>query len=188
MNRINKTLSAALISAAITQTLFARTQEYVDIDALMRDTPQHTTSKKQAEHPHTVQAKQTERRRAPEGYKPHRMHQKRIYRHTPEHFVRRHYGHHWRHARLRNDTAYRYGRAHYRPRRGWVLAYAYDGADFYDRYGFYYGDFDRFGFYFEGRYFRYTPRYTYRDRLRGRGYFDRSYYAPARARMYGFCE
>ncbi len=74
-----------------------------------------------------------------------------------------------------------------RPRRGWILAYRYDRADFFDRDGFHYGYFNRYGYLFEGVFYRYDYRYTYRDRLMGRGLFDRYYYRPAAWREYGFC-
>ncbi|WP_294956265.1 hypothetical protein [Sulfurovum sp.] len=80
-----------------------------------------------------------------------------------------------------------YGRGHRHPRRGWVLAYRYDRAAFYDRDGFYYSYFNRYGYYFEGVFYRYDRFYTYRDRLRGRGLFDRYFYRPADYRYYGFC-
>ena len=80
-----------------------------------------------------------------------------------------------------------YGRTHRHPKRGWVLAYRYDRAVFYDRDGFYYGYFNRHGYYFEGVFYRYDRFYTYRDRVRGRGLFDRYFYHPAEYRYYGFC-
>ena len=78
-------------------------------------------------------------------------------------------------------------RAHRYSRRGWVLAYRYDRAGFFDRDGFYYGYFNRYGYFFEGVFYRYDYSYTYRDRVRGRGLFDRYYYRPAAWREYGFC-
>ena len=80
-----------------------------------------------------------------------------------------------------------YGEPHRYSKRGWILAYRYDRADFYDREGFYYGYFNRYGYYFEGEFYRYDRFYTYRDRMRGRGLFDRYYYSPAEWRYYGFC-
>ncbi len=80
-----------------------------------------------------------------------------------------------------------YGRAHQHFKRGWLLAYRYDRAAFYDRDGFYYGYFNRYGYYFEGVFYRYDRFYTYRDRIRGRGLFDRYFYRPAAYRHYGFC-
>ena len=72
-------------------------------------------------------------------------------------------------------------------KRGWYLAYRYDRAHFYDNYGYEYGYFNSYGFYFDGIFYGYDRYYRYRDRLRGRGLFDRSYYMPARADRYGFC-
>ncbi len=80
----------------------------------------------------------------------------------------------------------RFERAHRYSRRGWVLAYRYDRAGFFDRNGFYYGYFNRYGYFFEGVFYRYDYSYTYRDRIRGRGLFDRYYYRPAAWRKYGF--
>ena len=71
--------------------------------------------------------------------------------------------------------------------RGWVLAYKYDRASFYDNQGYFYGYFNRYGYYFEDVFYSYDRYYTYRDRIRGRGLFDRHYYMPANASHYGFC-
>ncbi len=88
------------------------------------------------------------------------------------------------------------GYDNYRPRRqrgynytkrGWILAYQYDRASFYDSEGFFYGYFNRYGYYFENVFYRYDRFYTYRDRVRGRGLFNHQYYMPANARYYGFC-
>ena len=72
--------------------------------------------------------------------------------------------------------------------RGWILAYTYDRASFYDDQGYFYGYFNRYGYYFEDIFYSYDRYYTYRDRVRGRGLFDYRYYMPANARYYGFCE
>ncbi len=101
----------------------------------------------------------------------------------------------WYNARYYNGENYygryiprrQYERAYRYPKRGWVLAYRYDRADFFDRDGFYYGYFNRYGYFFEGEFYRYDYSYTYRDRVRGRGLFDRYYYRPAAWREYGFC-
>jgi hypothetical protein len=79
-------------------------------------------------------------------------------------------------------------RGHRYSKQGWILAYRYDRAVFYDNEGFYYGYFNRHGYYFEDVFYRYDRYYTYRDRVRGRGLFDRQYYMPANANYYGFCE
>ncbi|HIQ28015.1 MAG TPA: hypothetical protein EYH42_05905 [Sulfurovum sp.] len=78
-------------------------------------------------------------------------------------------------------------RGHTRPNRGWLLAYRYDRASFYDSEGFYYGYFNRHGYYFEDVFYRYDRYYTFRDRLRGRGLFDYTYYMPDNPSYYGFC-
>jgi len=80
-----------------------------------------------------------------------------------------------------------YGRAYRHFKRGWILAYKYDRAEFYDRDGFHYGYFNRYGYMFEGEFYRYDRYYRYRDRVRGRGLFDRYYYRPTRWKYYGFC-
>ena len=93
-----------------------------------------------------------------------------------------------------NYTNQRY-RDNYRPtrqrgyrytKRGWILAYQYDRASFYDDEGYFYGYFNRHGYYFEDVFYRYDRYYTYRDRVRGRGLFGRHYYMPVNARYYGF--
>lgn len=61
-------------------------------------------------------------------------------------------------------------------KRGWLLAYKYDKAPFYDQ----------FGYYFEGMFYRFDRYYTYQDRVRGHGMFDNRYYMPANYRYYGF--
>ncbi len=101
----------------------------------------------------------------------------------------------WYNARYYNGENYhgsyipkrQFERAHRYSRRGWILAYRYDRAGFFDRDGFYYGYFNRYGYFFEGVFYRYDYSYTYRDRIRGRGLFDRYYYRPAAWREYGFC-
>ena len=72
-------------------------------------------------------------------------------------------------------------------KRGWYLAYRYDRASFYDRYGYHYGYFNRYGFEFDGIFYGYDRYYRYQDRMRGRGLFDNRYYMPADAGRYGFC-
>jgi len=72
-------------------------------------------------------------------------------------------------------------------KRGWYLAYKYDRAAFYDRYGYAYGYFNRYGFEFDGIFYAYDRYYGFRDRVRGRGLFGRSYYMPTNAARYGFC-
>ena len=157
---------------------------YVDIDKLDRhDTASPTTSTK----PKRLTVKQTKRRvkkharaRTPEALI--RM-QTRTSRHVKSRHLRWYDGSWSTPEALLTDAA----RPHRYFKRGWVLAYRYDQASFVDRYGYRYDGFDRYGFTFEGYYFRYNARYRYRDRVRGRGYFDRFYYAPLRARYYGFC-
>lgn len=77
-----------------------------------------------------------------------------------------------------------HGYAH--SKRGWTLAYRYDRASFYDNHGYYYGYFNHNGYYFEDVFYRYDRYYTYKDRVRGRGLFDYSYYIPEKYRYYGF--
>ena len=78
-------------------------------------------------------------------------------------------------------------RGYNRTKRGWILAYQYDRASFYDNEGSFYGYFNRYGYYFEDVFYRYDRFYTYRDRVRGRGLFNHRYYMPANASHYGFC-
>jgi len=78
-------------------------------------------------------------------------------------------------------------RGYRHPNQGWLLAFRYDRASFYDREGFYYGFFNRHGYYFEDIFYSYDRNYTFRDRVRGRGLFDHRYYMPANAKYYGFC-
>ncbi len=98
------------------------------------------------------------------------------------------------------DNGYNYNRPDYRDdyrpirqrgyrhsNRGWILAYRYDRASFYDNEGYFYGYFNRYGYYFEDVFYSYDRYYTYQDRVRGRGLFDNRYYMPANARYYGFC-
>jgi hypothetical protein len=80
------------------------------------------------------------------------------------------------------QRGYRYSK------RGWMLAYRYDRASFYDNEGYHYGYFNRHGYYFEGVFYRYDRDYTYQDRVRGRGLFDYRYYMPENARYYGFSQ
>ena len=102
---------------------------------------------------------------------------------------------HNRHTNNRYDNGYNYRaddrttrqRGYRHPNRGWLLAYRYDRASFYDREGFYYGYFNRHGYYFENVFYRYDRHYTFRDRVKGRGLFDHRYYMPENARYYGFC-
>jgi len=77
-------------------------------------------------------------------------------------------------------------RGYSRSKRGWILAYKYDRASFYDNEGFFYGYFNHYGYYFENVFYRYDRYYSYRDRVRGRGLFNRRYYMPANADYYGF--
>jgi len=75
-------------------------------------------------------------------------------------------------------------RAYRHPQRSWFYAYRYTKADFVDRYGFYYGYFDRRGYMFEGEFYRYDRDYRYRDRVRGKGLFDRHYFYRPLPRIY----
>jgi len=71
-------------------------------------------------------------------------------------------------------------------RRNWYLTYLYERASFYDRHGYKYGYFSRRGFMFEGEFYRYDRYYSYRDRLRGRGLFERRYYRPSHSQFGDF--
>jgi len=177
------------------QTLQAQSHheaiEKVDISKLDRYYTSHHAKKR------TFKTKEAFKRAQAYHTKPHRIQQK-YNRHIPGqvHPNRYHPQNRWYNDdRYDNGEAYygrymprrQYERAHRRTKRGWVLAYRYDRADFFDRDGFYYGYFNRYGYFFEGEFYRYDYSYTYRDRVRGRGLFDRYYYRPAAWREYGFC-
>ncbi len=194
------TFKFLLIAAALLfsfQTLQAKSHyeeiEKVDISKLDRYYTSHTAKKRtfrtkeafkrvKAHHTKTRHVEQKHNRHiasAPARVHPNRYHPKSR----------------WYNDRYDNGEDYygryiprrQYERAHRRTKRGWVLAYRYDRADFFDRDGFYYGYFNRYGYFFEGEFYRYDYSYTYRDRVRGRGLFDRYYYRPAAWREYGFC-
>jgi hypothetical protein len=97
-------------------------------------------------------------------------------------------GNHYESSTQRAYYAYSRQRGYAYSKRGWILAYKYDRASFYDNQGYFYGYFNRYGYYFEDVFYSYDKYYTYRDRVRGRGLFDHRYYMPANARYYGFCE
>ena len=99
----------------------------------------------------------------------------------------RHYGYTRSSTRYYDDYRPIRQRGYNHSKRGWVLAYQYDRASFYDNEGFFYGYFNRYGYYFEDVFYRYDRYYTYRDRVRGRGLFNHRYYMPANASYYGFC-
>ena len=108
---------------------------------------------------------------------------------------------HMRYDNNRYDSGYNYEapetyREPYRPirqrgyrysKKGWILAYQYDRASFYDNEGYFYGYFNHYGYYFEDVFYRYDRYYSYRDRARGRGLFNQRYYMPTNASYYGFC-
>ena len=77
-------------------------------------------------------------------------------------------------------------RGYRQSKRGWILAYTYDRASFYDSDGYFYGYFNRHGYYFEDVFYRYDRDYTYRDRIKGKSLFQHRYYMPDNARYYGF--
>lgn len=111
-----------------------------------------------------------------------------------------------KHMRYDNNNRYNSGynyeapevyREPYRPirqrgyrysKKGWILAYQYDRASFYDNEGYFYGYFNRYGYYFEDVFYRYDRYYSYRDRARGRGLFNNMYHMPSNASYYGFCD
>jgi len=120
---------------------------------------------------------------------------------TQKEFLRRHkhdiarkvkkhatYGHGYYYYNDRNrvhaDRNRQRGFRHWK--RGWVLAYKYDRASFYDNKGYYYGYFNHHGYYFEDIFYRYDRYYTYQDRVRGKGLFSHKYYMPVNSRYYGF--
>jgi len=80
------------------------------------------------------------------------------------------------------QRGYRYSK------KGWILAFQYDRASFYDNEGYFYGYFNRYGYYFEDVFYRYDRYYSYRDRARGRGLFNNMYHMPSNASYYGFCD
>jgi len=173
---------AAILLVAGTVFAQARTsydvsEERVDISKLDRYYTSHTAQRRTFTNKHEY--KRHKRRIA-----------KRIERHPPRyHPSRYHRGENYRNdPYARPDREVRHFQRAYRyPKRGWVLAYRYDRAAFYDREGFYYGYFNRYGYFFDGIFYRYDYYYTYRDRVRGRGLFDRYFYRPAKWRYYGFC-
>ncbi len=123
-------------------------------------------------------------------YKQHKRHaQKRLHKHHPQPTSRYQRGEYYeaRPFAYEERPVRHFERGHRYQKRGWVLAYRYDRAAFYDREGFYYGYFNRYGYFFDGIFYRYDYRYTYRDRVRGRGLFDHHFYHPAEWRYYGFC-
>ncbi len=195
---ILKTFVASALLFAATPSLFAQndpTAEIVDIAKLDRSMTRHKAkirhfkNKEEFKRNRLHQRKHTNKRHSPmiKGVHENAMHP------------------------MRNGRSYRYGEYDYRDNnrgyeeppfpmhpmvygkphryttRGWVLAYRYDRAEFYDREGFHYGYFNRYGYMFEGEFYRYDRYYTYRDRIKGRGLFDRYFYAPAQWRYYGFC-
>jgi len=120
---------------------------------------------------------------------------------SPKEFNRKHYkrmnkthsknmrynnGHNYNNQRYRDDYRPTRQRGYRHSKRGWILAYQYDRASFYDNEGFFYGYFNRHGYYFEDVFYRYDRYYTYADRVKGRGLFNHQYYMPVNARYYGF--
>jgi len=95
-------------------------------------------------------------------------------------------GYNYNNQRYRDNYRPTKQRGYRHSKRGWILAYQYDRASFYDNEGYFYGYFNRHGYYFEDVFYRYDRYYTYRDRIRGRGLFNRQYYMPVNARYYGF--
>jgi len=75
-------------------------------------------------------------------------------------------------------------RAYRHSRNSWRMAYRYERASFYDMHGYYYGYFNSRGYMFEGVFYRYDRYYSYHDRIRGKGLFERRYYRPIRDSYY----
>ncbi len=90
------------------------------------------------------------------------------------------------HSYQENYPSHNRQRGYRQSKRGWILAYTYDRASFYDSYGYFYGYFNRHGYYFEDVFYRYDRHYNYRDRIRGKSLFQHRYYMPDNARYYGF--
>jgi hypothetical protein len=190
----NITLILLLLTAV--SPLFGETAqiEKVDINKLDRTMTQykaqkrHFKNKKEFEH-QKVQKKYIQKSHKQVSQHLQTKHQKR-YKTTHDR-NRRYYDPTYDYSYGYYDNApYRhrpYGRTYHHPKHGWVLAYKYDRAEFYDRDGFHYGYFNRYGYMFEGEFYRYDRYYRYHDRVRGRGLFDRYYYRPAEWRYYGFC-
>jgi hypothetical protein len=182
-------LSSSLLNA---QTV---TKEKVDISKLDRMMTQHKAQKrhfknkeefKRHQH-HKTEKKYIQKRQKQLNPRLHQKHQKRY---GTTHYRDRRYDDPTYDYDYYYDAPYRHrphGRSYRYPKRGWILAYKYDRAEFYDRDGFHYGYFNRYGYMFEGEFYRYDRYYRYRERVRGRGLFDRYYYRPAKWRYYGFC-
>lgn len=96
------------------------------------------------------------------------------------------HGYNYKRDRYRHEYNNNRQRGFRQWKRGWTLAYKYDRAAFYDNQGYYYGYFNRHGYYFEDIFYRYDRRYTYKDRVRGKGLFGHRYYMPENSRYYGF--
>jgi hypothetical protein len=107
-------------------------------------------------------------------------------KHLSQNNVRYRNGQHYESYTQRAYYSHARQRGYAYTKRGWVLAYKYDRASFYDNQGYFYGYFNRYGYYFEDVFYRYDRYYTFKDRVKGRGLFDHRYYMPANADYYGF--
>jgi len=192
---MNKIFLTLLVTLGLASTSFASTQNNREhhkpmsehkIKKMDHKFSKHKAVKRnfktQKEFTHKQQRKQTQRKQT---------HRKQTHRSTK----------HISPKNIRYDNGYTYDRnmerEHYRPvgqrgynysSRGWLLAYKYDRASFYDNQGYFYGYFNRYGYYFEDVFYRYDRYYTYRDRVKGRGLFSHRYYMPANASYYGFSD
>ncbi|MFT7880308.1 MAG: hypothetical protein ABXS91_07945 [Sulfurimonas sp.] len=81
---------------------------------------------------------------------------RRNFRNQKEFIAQQRYHRAYKHRDLRRYPSHAFTQRGYRfTKRGWKLAYRYDRAPFYDRYGYHYGYFNRHGYYFEGQFYRY---------------------------------
>ena len=139
----------------------------------------HTTHPKEQKKPHTLkhQTNQTNQNKRLHPY-PHHTPPKHHYAPIrPQHL-------HPSSRPISYHTPRKHAQSYRHPQNSWSLAYRYRHAHFYDQYGYYYGDFSRRGYRFEGKFYRYDRDYTYRDRVNGKGLFDRRYYKPIPQRGY----
>jgi len=136
----------------------------------------HTTHPKEQKKPHTLkhQPNQNKRLHPYPHHTPPKHHYAPI---RPQHL-------HPSSRPISYHTPRKHAQSYRHPQNSWSLAYRYRHAHFYDQYGYYYGDFSRRGYRFEGKFYRYDRDYTYRDRVNGKGLFDRRYYKPIPQRGY----
>ena len=192
---MNKIIRTVFILIGFTIGVLATSQmEYKNIKTIK---PMSTKQMKKMDHSHT---KHKAIKRSFKNKKEFQRKSKRKLAHKSTRNLGRKPNKHNRHTNNRYNNGDNYDTNNYRnnhsstrqrgyryPNRGWLLAYRYDRASFYDHEGFYYGFFNRHGYYFENVFYRYDRYYTFRDRVKGRGLFDHRYYMPENSRYYGFC-